>query len=179
MVIIKLFRRIIKNGIRFIIDSIIKRLPVYYNNLEKISLRKWFDIIEGNYIELYKIKLTKHVPSFFLEIIMDMTFKSDNVDLTELKKQADLAILYSMAARMDNKSILFQADSMSKDMEKKDKKNESKEVKLNDFIDYIEITFEQIGTIDPDKISASRAFSLYHKAVQRNKAIDLSMKRLK
>ena len=60
---------------------------------------------------------------------------------------------------------------MAKEMETKSKKQERKGVRLNDFIDYIEITFERIGTIDPEKISASRAFSLYHKAIEKNKRL--------
>ena len=171
MVIIKLLRRSIKGIYERIIDRIIKSLPVYYKRLDKISLARWFEILDGEYIKLYKIRLTKRIPLFFFETIFDMTFQSDNVDLTEINKQAELAILYSMAARTENKSLLFQADSMAKDIEIKNKKKEKKGVKLNDFIDYIEITFERIGTIDPEKISASRAFSLYHKAIEKNKRL--------
>jgi hypothetical protein len=41
-------------------------------------------------------------------------------------------------------------------------------IKLNDFVDFIELSFEQINSIDPDRIDAARAFSLYWKAVELN-----------
>jgi len=171
MVIAKLLIRKIKRTITGIIDGFISQLPVYYNDLNRISLARWFDILEGKYIKLYKVRLTKRIPSFFYEVILDMTFQNEHVDLAELQKQADLAILYSMAARTENKSILFQADSMAKEIENKAKKQERKGMKLNEFIDFIEITFEQIATIDPEKITAGRAFSLYHKAIEKNKRL--------
>lgn len=171
MVIAKLFIRSVKRFIESGIDKIIQSLPVYYNDLNRIKLARWFDILEGKYIKLYKIRLTKRVPLFFYETILDMTFQNEHVDLTELQRQADLAILYSMAARTENKSILFQADSMAKEIENKAKKQERKGMKLNEFIDFIEITFEQIATIDPEKITAGRAFSLYHKAIEKNKRL--------
>ncbi len=41
-------------------------------------------------------------------------------------------------------------------------------IKLNDFVDFIELSFEQINSINPDKMDAARAFSLYWKAVDLN-----------
>lgn len=177
MVIIRLLKRKIRIAFQNLIEKIIRVLPVYYKRLDRISLSRWFDILEGKYIKLYKIKLTSYPPNFFYEVILDMTFQSEHFDLSEIQKQADLAILYSIAARTNNKSMKFQADTMKKEIENKAKKNESKGMKLNDFVDYIEITFDQIGRIDPDKITAARAFSLCNKAVERNKSLQKSLEK--
>jgi len=112
------------------------------------------------------------VPAFFAEIILDMVFEIENIDLSTFKKRAEVAILQSIAARTNNKSIKFKADSLAKEIADKEKKDTNvKDISLNEFINYIELTFEQIGSINPDKMSAARGLSLYHKAVEKNKAL--------
>lgn len=164
----KKIRITIRRLIEKLTDSIIIHLPVYYKRLDKISLAKWFEIIEGKYIKLYKIRLTKRVPDFFFEVILDMSFQTENFDMTELQKRADLAVMYSIAARTGNSSMKYQADSMKKEIESKAKKTDNKVMKINDFIDYIEISLNQIATINPEKISAARAFSLFKRSIERN-----------
>ncbi|MGV8130696.1 MAG: hypothetical protein ACP5N7_01175 [Candidatus Pacearchaeota archaeon] len=169
----------IQRLIQKLIDSIIIYLPVYYKRLDRISLAKWFEIIEGKYIKLYKIRLTKRIPNFFYQVVMAMAFQTEHFDMKEILERADLAVMYSIAARTGNKSMKFQADSTKKQLEERAKKGNDKGLKLNDFIDYIEITFNQIGTIDPEKMSASRAFSLFYRAVEHNEYLKKQYDKMK
>lgn len=99
-----------------------------------------------------------------------MLFQMDNLNCELINKKAELAILRSVALRTKNKSLEFQADVLANEIKKKEQSaNTEKNQNLNSFIDYIELTFESIGMIDPFKTSASRAFSLYNKAIERNK----------
>ena len=52
-------------------------------------------------------------------------------------------------------------------------------LKLKNGDDYIEISFNQIGTLDPYKISAGRAMSLYNKAVEQNKRLQKQVEKYK
>lgn len=165
--------------IQRLIDLIIRLLPVYYTRLNRISLARWFDILDGKYIKLYKIRLTKRIPDFFYMVVMDMAFQTEHFDMKEIIERGELAVMYSNAARTGNKAMKHQADSTKKQIEERAKKGNDKGLKLNDFIDYIEITFNQIGTIDPYKMNASRAFSLFYRAVEHNEYIDKQYKKMK
>lgn len=159
-----------------LIDSIIYILPVYYTSIEKISLKRYFDLQSGDYHSLYKINL-KRIPDFFYNIPIEMMYQFDKLDLTIIKMIGDLAVLKNMAARNQDKTMQFQADVMETEIKALMKKNkDSKPLTLNSFIDYIEMTFDSIGKLDPEKLSASRGFSLFHKAVERNEHIQKMMK---
>jgi hypothetical protein len=99
---------------------------------------------------------------------MDMLFQMEKLDLTILRKRADLAILQALAARTQNKSLKFQADILAKEI-KELSKTDADGMTLNEFINFIELSFNSIGMIDPDKMKAKRAFSLYHLAIESNK----------
>lgn len=167
----RLFRIGIKKTIWFTIDSIIKLFPIYYTSINRLPIYYWFELQKGDYSILYKVKFIKHIPYFFYNISMDMLFEFDNLDLTLLRKKADLAVLNSIATRTNDKSIKFQADVLKKEIERKISQT-GKDISLNEFIDYIEMTFNNIGQLDVYKLSTSRAFSLYNKAIERNKRLN-------
>lgn len=170
MVIFKLIRAYIKAKIRGLKDGSIRLLPIYYRSFHQISLRKWFELKDGNYRSLYKYAKFKYIPAFFYEIVLNMLYELDHVDMTMFRKKADLAILESIAARTGSKTVKFQADVLANEIRQKESK-ETETIKLNEFIDYIELTFNQIGMVDPDRMKASRALSLYNKAVEQNKRL--------
>lgn len=167
MGILRLFKFGIKKTIRIVKDALIKRLPIYYESITKMPVYNWFEIKSGNFKALYQIKLWDYIPSFFDKVALNMFYEFDVLDLTLLRKKADHAFMDSIAKRTNDLSLQFQADVLKKDIERQEEKK-GEEVTLNKFIDYIEITFNCVGTIDPFKISTSRAFSLYNKAVQKN-----------
>lgn len=98
-----------------------------------------------------------------------MFYSIDELDLTLLRRKSEMTILKSMAIRNGDKSMLFQAQVMENEI--KSQEGKKGEMNLNQFINYIELTFDKPGSIDPFKITASRAFSLYHKAKAQNERI--------
>ena len=175
----RLFVLGIKERIRNRIDSIILLFPIYYTKLDKISLKSWFEVIEGNKKSLYKVRFISYIPKKFDKIILDMLFQMDYMNTEIIEKEAQLAVLRSIATRNKDRSMQFQADVLANELKKQKQAYEtSKGMNLNAFIDYIEMTLECIGAINPEKITASRAFSLYQKAIERNKRLsELSKKR--
>lgn len=154
-----------------IIDGIIKRLPIYYKSIHKMPVYNWFMCQQNDLKYMYKVRLFNYVPAFFLKVLTDMVYQFDKLDLTVLRKQSEYEILRSLAARQQDKNLKFNADLLKKEIEKLENKSK-KDVNLtiDGFIDYIELTFDRPGTLDPFKISTARAFSLYHKAVEKNEA---------
>jgi len=168
----RLFYFILRAGIRKIIDFLILKLPIYYTRMDKISIAKWFEIMDGKVENLYKFTFIKWIPLKFVKIIEDMYFQLENVNTEIIKQEAELAILYSQAARTGNKMMGFKADSEKIKLEnKKIELSKNKGIKLNSFLNYIELTLNY-QNIDPEKMKASRAFSLYHIAVERNKELE-------
>jgi hypothetical protein len=128
--------------------------------------------MEGNLKKLYKINFINYIPLKFVKIIENMYFQLDKIDMSIIQKEAELAILYSLAARTNNKVMKFNADSLSLELENKKKEmGKNKSAKLNDFLNYIEISLNY-GSIDPEKMKASRAFSLYNLALEKNNSKD-------
>ena len=160
----------IKKAFQSCIDTIIKRLPVNYKSIHLLPIFYWFELQKNDYSVLYKVKFTKYIPNFFYEIALNMMFEFDNLDLTLLRKKGELAVLRSISVRTNNKSYKFQADVLEKEINKKLEKH-GKEITMNEFIDYIELTFNTPGMIKPFETSTSRTFSLYHRAIERNKAL--------
>jgi hypothetical protein len=99
-----------------------------------------------------------------------MFYSIDELDLTILRLKKDAVVLKSIATRTNDKSMLFQALQMEKEIKEMEKGSENS-MNLNQFVNYIELTLECPGTIDPYKITASRAFSLYHRAVEKNERL--------
>jgi len=168
----RLFSYILLAGVRKIIDFLILKLPIYYTRMDKISISKWFEIMDGKVENLYKFTFIKWIPLKFVKIIEGMYFQLENVNTEIIKQEAELAILYSQAIRTGNKMMKFKADSEKLRLEnKKIELSKNKGIKLNSFLNYIELTLNY-QNIDPDKMKASRAFSLYHIAVERNKELE-------
>jgi len=178
MVIFKLIQAIVKAKIRALKDGIIRILPFYHRSLGHITLRKWFELKDGDYKALYKYVRFSYIPAFFYEIVLNMLYELDHVDMTMFRKKAELAILQSISARTGSKTVKFQADVLANEIIQKESK-EGESIKLNEFIDYIELTFNQIGMIDPDKMKASRGLSLYNKAVEQNKRLQKQAEKIR
>lgn len=174
MVITKLFKGLYQR----IIEVVIKRLPIYYKHIDSLPVYNWFKISKGELQYLYKYNI-KYIPNFFPELVLKMVFQFERLDLTLLRKKAEYQVLLSMAVRQQNKSLKFNADIMKKEIDNIEMKLSQNDVSLDGFLDYIELTFNNIGSLDPKKISTSRAFSLYHKAVERNKQLEKQYEKVK
>jgi hypothetical protein len=161
--------RIIQYQLKKIYGFILKGLPVYYKSIHHLPVYNWFMMQKGSLEWLYKFRYFKYIPKFFAEIAQNMIYEFDKLDVDILRKKAEIAVLRSQAARLNDKGIKFQADLLEKELNDELSKNKnSNSLTIDGFIDYIELTFSNIGTLDPFKLTTARAFSLYQKAVERN-----------
>lgn len=168
-----LLTRIIQHQFKKGIDFILKLLPIYWKSINKMPVWYWFEIQKGSLKSLYKFKKFKYVPSFFFTIVQNMLYEFDNLDLTILRKKKDIAILKSLAARTGDKGYKFDADILNEEIEQEEKAlKDIRTMTINDFTDYIELTFNQIGSIDPFKMSTAKAFSLFHKAKEKTEKLN-------
>lgn len=92
----------------------------------------------------------------------------ENLSLEDIRELAEYHILKAEAAVTKNSMIDFEANLIKA---KLSEKKEEKQSTLNEFVDYIELTLNCPGTINPEKTSAGRAYSLYHRAKEKNKRI--------
>jgi hypothetical protein len=171
----KTFRIKLKKAItrkqKQVVSKLYKLLPFYYTKLNRIPLENWFGAMNGNLAALNKFNI-KFVPLFFNKNYVNMIYQMEYLDLTLIKKKADYVVLKSMAERMNDKTAKFQADTLKKDIEKRQNESlEDRAMTLNQFIDFIELSFDSIGTIDASKISAARGYSLFEKAKQKNEIL--------
>jgi len=170
-----IFRYIAKKAfqsIRFVVDSIILFLPIYYKKLNKISLKRWYEILNNNIKSLYKVDFINYLPQKFADIITDMVFQADYVNPELLELKADIAVLRAQMVITKTPALEYQIGVLENQIkEKQAESDKAKMMTLNEFVFYIERTFDKIGSIDPDKIDASKGMSLYYKAIEENKRL--------
>ncbi len=88
-----------------------------------------------------------------------------------------MTVFYSMAARTGNKGTLFHADTLKKELENEQKnQTELQGLTIDEFIDVIELAKVVNYQVDPCKISASRAYSLFDKAKKKLKCLEKQQK---
>jgi hypothetical protein len=129
-------------------------------------LYNWWQAQEGKleYLNKFRFKLP-----FLVQIYNNMVYQMENLALDDLRLMAEYYILKAEAAIKQDSMIDFEANVLKVQLE--EKKEDRKDVTLNEFIDYIELTLNCPGTIDPEKTSASRAYSLHNRAKERNKSL--------
>lgn len=115
----------------------------------------------------YLNKLGFKLP-FLDKIYNKMVYQMENLNLEDIRELAEYYVLKAEAAVTNNSMVDFEANLIKT---KLSEKIEEKQSTLNDFIDTIELTLNCYGTINPEKISAGRAYSLYHRAKEKNKRL--------
>jgi uncharacterized protein YjgD (DUF1641 family) len=162
----------IKGKYKELVSWIYKKLPLYYKSLKKIPFDRWYEV-QGGKLEYLNKRDVKIVPYFFYSLYVNMIYEMPVLDNENLRKRADMQILYSMAARTGDKGILFKADALKKELEIIDKQNEElNRQTVDQVIDLIEISGIVNYQIDPTRTSASRVYSLYDKAKKKLKKIE-------
>ena len=163
----KLFERI-KVILYVLISIAYKKLPLYYKNADRLPCWNYFEIVNsGNLKHLNRFGIS-FVPYFFSELYFDIVFSLPTANIDLINNYADLAIMRSIAARTKDKSLLFDADILENSLNNQIKKSENSNIKMNEIIDFIEISLKQIGSINPFKNSISRVLSLYKQAKKIN-----------
>lgn len=137
----------------------------YYKNIDILPVYNWFKLMEGQYKYLYK-KQIKQTPKFFVRLYSELFFQFDVVEMRSFDDILKLAYLFSLYETTENPKFLNQANSLKYQMTNRKK---TEPMKLNEMINRIEEQFDSIGKIDVHKMSTSRFFSLYYKAINKMK----------
>lgn len=105
-----------------------------------------------------------------------MNFQHENINMEKILKLKEIVLLESMAARNKDNGKKFMAATIRKEL-LKDMNKEGGKLTMNGMFNYIETTLNCIGTLDGKKIMTTRAFSLYHMAIETNKRIKKQSKK--
>lgn len=140
----------------------------YYTHIDFLPIYNWFEILKGNYEFLYKKQGKKECPDFFKELPLEMFFQFEKVEMHYFEQVQKLEYLRALYALTKKPDYLNQSRSLAKQLENESKINQ-KTPSLNEILNYIEETFKNIGAIDIHKMSTSRFFALYHRAIEKNK----------
>lgn len=157
-------------ALRFIITKLTKN---YYTKLHKLPLSRWFEAQAGDMTAFYRWFRFGKAPKFFDNIAEDMIYQFDHLDLTAIRLESEVLMLRIDAENIEDKTRknikLNQSRIKQVELDKLlNEKQKAKNITLNQFLNFIEQTFDNIGTIDPEKISTKRAFSLYWLAIDTN-----------
>jgi len=149
-----------------------------------VKEKKYFDHIDDlpvyNFAKLMKSELRylwknekymdkKYPRGLFLIVFQEMHYQFKYLNNKYLRNKAALAEYKSKFCRTKNYRWKNEMNTLQAKMDKEAKN--SKEFDLNDFVDYIEQTLSTpLGSINVREMSTSRAFNLYNKAINKNKA---------
>lgn len=141
----------------------------YYENIEDIPVYNFFKASKGEYQYLYKNVKDYDKPyqeELFKIILSEMYFQFKKLDNTHLRKKAELELYWSKWIIEKNYRWKNEFNTLKNKLDKEVRK----ELDIDDFTDYIERTFNQpVGSLDVYKVSASKAFNNYHRALEYNK----------
>ena len=143
----------------------------YYTHIDYLPLFNFAEIMKGKFNYLYVGNKNKRYPKIaFAKIFEAMNFQFKTLDNKGLRQRADLADFESKYLTADNQKDRNRWLNEYNTLKKKIKKKKRKPFDLNAFTDYIEHTFKFApGSIDAHKISTSKAFMNYQKAIEHNK----------
>ena len=143
----------------------------YYEHIDELPLRNFFKIKKGEYKYLWIKDIEKPFNKYlFMGVFQQMHFQFNHLDNEYLREKA-------LAAEYESKSIRAktQADKVRwrnnyTTQQKKVDDWAVSDIEIDDFTDYIERTYGLApGAIDIDKISTSKGFNSFHKAIEVNK----------
>jgi hypothetical protein len=141
----------------------------YYDHVEDIPVYNFFKVAKGEYQYLYKDSkdYDKPYPEELFKIVFNrMYFQFKKLDNTYLRQKAQLEVYWSKWIVEKNYRWKNEFNTLKNKLEKEVKK----ELDIDDFTDYIERTFDQpVGSLDIYKVSVSKAFNNYHRAIEHNK----------
>jgi len=163
---IKIFFKAWKEG--RLINKTIKEKK-YYTHIDDLPVYNFANIMKGEYEYLwmdYRERHKKYPKGLFQAIFSEMYFQFKYLDNTDLRNRAAIAEYKYKFAATNNFRWKNQANTLIAKLEKEI----TTDFDLNDFTDYIEQTFSNpVGSIDVHRISTSKAFNNYHKAIKINK----------
>ena len=142
-----------------------KKIKGYYISVDLIPIYNWDKIENGEYEYLYKRK-AKRYPEYFKHVISEMFFQFENVNTDMITKQHQLAYIKSLYVTTKNIKYYNKANFLASEINK-ELSHKIKKQSLNEKINFIETTFNSIGSIDKHKMDASRFNSILNKAIKK------------
>ena len=145
----------------------VKRFVKYYTHIDYLPLFNFAEMMKGKFEYLYVGRKNRRIPKiYFLGIFEEMNFQFKVLDNSHLRDIADLADYQSKYVRTGLSRWLNEYNTLKKKISEVKRST----FNLDDFTDYIEHTYKFApGSIDPKKISTSKAFNNYQKAIEHNK----------
>lgn len=141
----------------------------YYIHIEDIPVYNFFKVKNGKFEYLWKYEIDrdkKYPKGLFLAVFQEMYFQFPKLDNTYLRDLADLADYESKWVRTKQSRWKNEMNTLKKKIEN----TKPNDINLDDFTDYIEHTFQNpVGSINVHLVSASKAFSNFYKAIDKNK----------
>jgi len=147
----------------------VKKYVKHYTHIEELPLWNFYRITQGNLAYLYK-NMHKRIPKvYFNEVFQNMHYQFKQLDNEYLRAVAMVSVYecHIVTAKTEQEKNAWK----NKHAILKNKlHNWPKNIfDLDKFTDYIEQTFKLTpGSIDVKKISTSKAFSNYQKAIEMN-----------
>jgi hypothetical protein len=151
----------------------------YYDHIDELPVYNFFKIRKGEYQYLYKdekLRDGQYPEALFKMVFREMYFQFKELDNTFLRELATLEDYKSKIARTkmyenaSEKAKHFRWKNEYNTLAKKVEKEVVKELDLDDFTDTIERTFNNpVGSLDVFKVSTSKAFNNYNRAVKQIK----------
>jgi len=141
----------------------------YYTHIDDLPVYNFFKIAKGEYHYLFKNESDYNKPfseDLFKYTFSEMYFQFKKLDNSFLRDKAYLAVYWSKWVVEKNYRWKNEYNTLNAKLTK----NIQKELDINDFTDYIEMTFKQpVGSIDVHKVSTSKAFNNFNRAQEYNK----------
>ena len=135
----------------------------YYTSIEDIPIFNWDKIEGGKYEFLFKDKQGE-IPEFFQNIISDMFFQFEKINMGMIEKRHKLAYLRNLYATTNRVDFLNKARHLESEIQIEENQPIKKST-LNEKVNYIESVFNSIGSIKVKEMSASRFYSLLNLAM--------------
>jgi len=142
----------------------------YYTSLDVIPVYNWFKAQEKNDLRFLKIRNTGKgcLPAFFIDVYEKLVFQFDKLDLTEIRKQHKEAYFRAKYYQTKKFEFLNKANELKFELELSEKRHR-KPMKLSEFMNFIEVSTNNIGKLNAFELSTKRAFELFDLANEMNK----------
>lgn len=143
----------------------------YYEHIDKLPLRNFFKIKKGEYKYLWIKDDDKPFNKYlFMGVFQQMHFQFNHLDNEYLRAKLLAAEYESKYVRSVNQQDKVRWINNWKTQQKIVDNWKVSDIEIDDFTDYIERAYGLApGVIDIDKISTSKGFNNFHKAIEINK----------
>lgn len=140
----------------------------FYLHIDELPLRNFFKIKKGEYQYLWIKDIEKPFNKFlFMGIFQQMHFQFNHLDNEYLRAKAAAAEYESKYIRAEKQSDKVRWLNNWTTQQKVVDNWKVSDMEIDDFTDYIEQAYGSApGSIDIDKISTSKGFNSFHKAIE-------------